>query len=142
MIKFSPEQRFIATGASSGIGEGAALSLNELGASVVGIGRNRDRVEALKAKAKFAENMFIEEKNLTENINDLPKYIKTLKDKYGKFQRMAYCAGITQNVPLQLLQEKEFKHVFDINYFTPIYMAKRVADRRINNGYGSSGGCL
>ena len=51
MVSFNPEQRFIVTGASSGIGEGVALLLNELGATVIGIARNQSRLEGMKAKA-------------------------------------------------------------------------------------------
>ena len=68
MISFNPEQRFIVTGASSGIGEGVALLLNELGATVIGIGRNAERLEGMKAKCKHPENVFLEQKELTEDI--------------------------------------------------------------------------
>ena len=43
MISFAAEQRFIVTGASSGIGRGVALLLNELGATVIGIGRHEGK---------------------------------------------------------------------------------------------------
>ena len=50
MISFTKEQIFIVTGASSGIGEGTALLLNELGATVVGIARNEERLNKMKSK--------------------------------------------------------------------------------------------
>lgn len=103
MISFNKEQRFIVTGASSGLGEGTALLLNELGATVVGIARNEERLKVMKAKCKYPENMHIEIKDLTEDIEGLPQYVKELKNKYGKFSGMAYCAGITQVQPLKLL---------------------------------------
>lgn len=58
MISFTPEQRFIVTGASSGIGEGVALLLNELGATVIGIGRNQERLEKMKARAVHPDRVF------------------------------------------------------------------------------------
>lgn len=138
MISFNKEQIYIVTGASSGIGEGTALLLNELGATVVGIARNEERLNAMKAKCKYPENMFIEIKDLTEDIEALPQYIKELKNKYGKFSGLVYCAGIVEVKPLQLLGLTEMKNLFDINYFAPMMMAKGFADKRNNMGWGSS----
>ena len=75
---------------------------------------------------------------MTEDINNLPKYVKCLKDKYGKFSGMAYCAGVSELKPLQLIDYDEIKCMFDINYYAPIFMTKGVADRRNNIGKGCS----
>ena len=142
MISFDSEQRFIVTGASSGIGESVALLLNELGASVIGIGRNQERLEAMKAKAKHPEKVFLEQKDLTEDIDGLPAYVKALKDKYGKFQGMAYCAGIGHIQPLKAVDFDYMHKIFDINYFAPVFMTKGFADKRNNNGRCSSIVCI
>ena len=138
MLEFNKEQIFIVTGASSGLGEATAILLNELGATVIAIARNEERLNKVKAKCKYPENMYLEIKDLTENIEGLPNYIKELKDKYGKFRGMAYCAGITDVKPLQLLDLNEMKNLFNINYFAPVFMAKGFADRRNNTGAGAS----
>lgn len=138
MISFKKEQVYIVTGASSGLGEATALLLNELGATVVGIGRNQERLEAMKAKCKYPENVFLEQKDLTEDIEGLPKFVKELKDKYGKFSGMAYCAGISAINPLKAMTYEYLKTVFDINYFAPLMMIKGVGDKRNNVGLGSS----
>lgn len=138
MISFTSEQRFIVTGASSGIGEGVALLLNELGATVIGIGRNQERLEGMKAKAKHPENVFLEQKDLVEDIPGLPAYVKALKDKYGKFHGLAYCAGIGTLMPLQVLEMKNMLDMFSVNYFAPLFFTKGFADRRVNVGRGAS----
>lgn len=138
MISFEKEQIYIVTGASSGLGEGTALLLNELGATVVGIARNEERLNAMKAKCKYPENMHIEIKDLVEDIEGLPQYIKELKNKYGKFSGMACCAGITDINPLQILEYDRMKYVFDIDYYVPVFMTKGFADRRNNVGKGAS----
>lgn len=130
MISFSSEQRFIVTGASSGIGEDVALLLNKLGATVICIGRNAERLKVLQTKAKNPDNVFCEVKDLTEDIGDLPSYVKFLREKYGKFQGMAFCAGIGGILPLRAVSLDEIHKVFNINYFAPIFMAKGFADRR------------
>ena len=138
MISFNKEQIFLVTGASSGLGEGTALLLNELGATVVGIARNEERLNKMKSKCKYPENMHLEIKDLTEDIENLPQYVKELKNKYGKFSGMAYCAGIAEVKPLQLLDISSMKKLFNINYFAPVMFVKGFADRRNNIGKGAS----
>ena len=138
MIKFNKEQIYIVTGASSGIGEATAILLNELGATVVGIGRNQERLDAMKTKCKYPENMFLEQKDLTEDIEGLPKYVKSLKEKYGKFSGMAYCAGVSAVNPLRTVTYEYLTNIFDINYFAPIMMIKSIGDKRNNIGLGTS----
>ena len=132
MVSFNPEQRFVVTGASSGIGEGVALLLNELGATVIGIGRNQARLEGMKAKARSPENMLLEQKDLAADIPSLPAYVKGLKEKYGKLSGLAYCAGIAEVSPLQLWDYEKERRFFDVNYFAPLAMLKGMSDRRNN----------
>lgn len=142
MISFSPEQRFIVAGAAGGIGQSVALLLNELGAGVIATDLNLKELLAVRNQAKYPENFFLEEKNLTEDIAGLPAWVKSLKDKYGKFQGLAYCAGIGRIQPLKAVDFDDMRKVFDINYFAPVFMTKGFADKRNNNGKGSSVVCI
>ena len=138
MISFNKEQIYIVTGASSGIGEGTALLLNELGATVVGIARNKERLEAMKSKCKYPENMHLEIKDLTEDIEGLPNYIKELKNKYGKFSGLAYCAGVSALLPFKAIEYDYANYIFNTNYFAPMFFIKGLTDRRNNIGSGCS----
>lgn len=138
MTLFSKEDIIVVTGASSGIGENVAIQLNQEGATVIAIARNKERLNKMKSKCKNPENVYIEIKDLTENIESLPAYIKELKEKYGKFRGLAYCAGAVEVKPLQMLDLESMKRIFDIDYFAPVFMAKGFADRRNNIGRGAS----
>ena len=138
MIAYKKEQHFVVTGASSGIGEEVVLLLNRLRASVIAVARNHERLEAMKAKADYPENIYIEEKDLVNDIENLPSFMKNIKDKYGKLQGFAYCAGVGEIKPLSASDYSDIKNVFNINYFAPILMLKGFTDRRVNVGQGAS----
>lgn len=135
---FSKEDIIIVTGASSGIGRGVALQLNELGATVVAIARNEERLKELKCNCKHPENLNIEIKDLTEDIANLPEYITNLKEKYGKFRGLAYCAGISKVIPVRMIDYDLTKKFFEINYYAPLFITKGVVDKRNNIGPGTS----
>lgn len=59
---FVSEDLVLVTGASSGIGEATAILLNSLGATIIGIGRSKERLEAMKTECKYPQNVFLEQK--------------------------------------------------------------------------------
>ncbi len=135
---FRREDVFIVTGASSGIGAGVARRLNSDGASVVAIGRSLERLEEIKVAAADSNRFFVEQKELTEDIDGLPQYVRALVAKYGRLRGMVCCAGITELSPLRTLDLAKMRQLFDINYYVPLFMAKGFADRRVNIGTGAS----
>lgn len=138
MFEFTKDQIFIITGASSGIGKGVALLLNELGATVVAIARRMDKLEEIKASSAHPENFFCERKDLSVDCGTLDAYVRSLKAKYGKFRGLVYCAGIPAVISLQAITPEMAEETFNINYFAPLFMAKGFADRRVNTGKGSA----
>ena len=132
MISFSNEQIYIVTGASSGIGRAVAHLLNKLGATTIAIARNIKKLKELKKTCANPQNMHIEVKDLTSDIEGLPQYVKELCEKYGKLSGMAYCAGIAGLRPTKIMTYEYAKSVFDINYFAPLLMTKGVIDKRNN----------
>lgn len=138
MIQFSVDDRFIVSGASSGIGKGISIFLNSLGATVIGIGRDIERLNHLKSVVKNPNNLHIEAKNLVEDIELLPRYIKKLKEKYGKFRGLICSAGIDMPTVLRIVEYEKSKHVFDINYFVPLFMTKGFANKSIHTENNAS----
>lgn len=138
MISFDKNQIFIVAGASSGLGKSTALLLNKLGATVVAIARRENKLQLLKAECEYPENLYIEVKDLAENIENLPKYVKELKEKYGKFSGLVCCTGIGGVISLQAMEMENMKAAFDVNYYVPVFLTKGFVDRRCNIGKGAS----
>lgn len=132
MISFSNGNTFIVTGSASGLGAETSRLLLSLGARVVGV----DLVDSQNISKN--DNFFPERKDLTEDLNALPEYVKSLKEKYGKFSGLVVCAGRTLIQPLRSLDPAAVKCLFDLNFFAPVMLAKAVADKRNNIGAGTS----
>lgn len=138
MALFTEENIFIVTGASSGIGKTVALKLVEEGAKVVSIARNLERLQSVKAECVKPECFLCENADLTEHLSDMSGYLKSLKEKYGKFSGIAYCAGQILLKPASATEYEESVNLFNINYFAPVMMIKTFMDKRICTGGGAS----
>lgn len=138
MLEFHSEDFFLVTGASSGIGEAISLLLNKQGASVIAVARNSERLEGTRAKSKYPENIHIEQKNLVENIDGLPDFVKDLKEKYGKLTGLVCAAGIDIVRIIRTVSTDDFDKIFKINYQVPMLLTKGFADKRNNIGEGAS----
>lgn len=138
MTKYSENDIFIVTGATSGIGSAVARELNQLGAIVIAIGRNSKKLDFLKKECSNPENLKCEKKDLLK-ITELDRWVLSLSKKYGKLRGAILCAGIQQIIPISALNSIEkSKELFEINYFSCIQFAKGFTDRRANIGVGSS----
>lgn len=134
MIAFKKEDIFLITGGSSGIGKATALKLVELGASVVISGRNIERLEEVKSQAVNPDCVFIEIKELLEDIGALPEWVKGIVKKYGKLKGLLPFAGVSNVRPLSLIDYEGSLEIMKIHYFVPLMLIKGFADRRVNTG--------
>ncbi len=127
---FSPDQVYVVFGASSGIGKACALSLIANGATIVGIGRNAERLETAVTESNQPERFHIEVKDVAEDVDGLAAYVKELRIKYGKLSGLVYSAGVSELTPIRMWSYENAKKFFDINYFAPISILKGFSDKR------------
>ncbi len=132
MQAFTQSDYIIVTGASSGIGRDTAIKLNAEGANVIGIGRNLETLEQTRQLCPLKENFYSEVADLSKNIDKLPQYILSLRDKYPPFKALICCAGIIQFQPLRMLSYDDLQTMFNINCFSPLMLAKGFADKRVH----------
>lgn len=131
MVKFQKDDVFIVTGAGSGIGKAIALSIVELGGSVVGVGRNSEKLELAKFEAIEKDRFNIEIKDIAIDIDSHPKWLAELAIKYGKFSGLALSAGIQETRPLGILKSINSHNLFDINYFANTFLIKGFAKKNV-----------
>lgn len=137
-LKFYKNEFYIVTGASSGIGRECALLLNKLGASVIAVGRNVDRLNKVKDCALHSEYFYCIKRDLSEDQDNLPAFVSSLKDQFGKLKGLCLCAGLGQTLPLRMLNFEKISDVLRINYIAPMLLTKGFLDRRVNAGNGAA----
>jgi short-subunit dehydrogenase len=109
------KQIAIVTGASSGIGLAISKTLNQLNYSVVGLGRNFDKIN---------DNIFFEkiQINLT-NIHEIENNLISYKNHLD-LKLLIHCAGIGIFGMHEDLNSKDLKKMLDINFIAPIQLTQ------------------
>jgi NAD(P)-dependent dehydrogenase (short-subunit alcohol dehydrogenase family) len=129
-LQFEPENLYLVTGASSGLGKATALFLNSLGATVVAVARNEEKLTATKNESNYPKKFFTHCFDFGD-LENISGFIKTLVSEHGKFTGLVHSAGIGGVTPLKSLDLDDAKKMFDINYFSGLILAKSFADKRI-----------
>lgn len=144
----------ILTGASSGIGEDAALRLAREGANVVAIARRFDRLEELKGKAKGLEGEIFPLQGDMSSDEDIKNMVQTTIDEYGKIDVLINNAGVLDRyLSADNMEDDVWDWVMKINLTGPMkliresmkYMLKQESGNIINISsvgglYGAKGG--
>lgn len=136
-INFS-SKRFLITGASSGMGAHIALTLNTLGAEVIAIARDEQKLLKQKSFAKNKDLFHILQKDISE-INSLDKWVLEITKQYGSFDGAVLSAGYQQTAPISsVLSVESAIPLFNTNYFGNLQIIKGLIDRRAKSNKNAS----
>ena len=118
----------IVTGASSGIGFGTALKLAEAGMSVLGTGRDEERLAGLVAAAGesgIADRIATLSVDLT--ADDAPAgIVAAALDRWGRLDILVNNAGIGSPKPLHETDDETLDHFLGIMLRAPFRLARDV----------------
>jgi len=130
------KKNIIVTGASSGIGRQCAITLSQLGANVILIARNEERLNNTFNK--------LEKGNHTIISQDIAKYAKleeivdTVVDKIGKISGFIHSAGVGMTLPLRSMQPSYYEEMFAINVIAGFELAKIISKKKYFDKNGTS----
>lgn len=129
----------VVTGASSGIGRQCAIDCAKMGAKVVAIARNQERLdETLSMLQGEGHRSYSFDFSNIEGIADL---VSTIVSDCGRIGGMIYAAGIEKTLPFKLLKPEDYSTIFNVNTLGAIEMARQVTNiKNFSNQVG--GGIL
>ena len=112
----------LVTGASSGIGRDVAIFLSKLGAKVIITARNVSRLdETFSLLTGDGHNEIATDISNVDNITIL---MDELFSRCGALDGLVHCAGIQHTMTLQMIAEKTFDKLFDINLKSALFLVK------------------
>ena len=127
----------IVTGASSGIGAQCAIDCSKMGAKVVLVARNEERLKQTLEQCEEPSRHMILPFDLSSS-DGLKDAIKDVVSKVGKINGVVNCAGMSSVTPLKLVTDELLDQFFRTNVYSAINLSKEVT--RVGN-YDKEGGC-
>ena len=139
MEQFNPfslqGKTIVVTGASSGIGRQCAIDFSRMGATVILIARNRERLaETLSALDGSGHKSFAAD--LTD-FAALPGLVESIVSEVGKIDGLVNCAGISTTLPLKLMPEERLDEFFKANVYSAVELTREVTKVKHMNAGGS-----
>lgn len=134
---FSLENKnIIVTGASSGIGQQVAITCSQMGAKVVLIARNEERLEETW-KQLSGEGHYTISYDLTD-LEHQKEMVADIVAKMGPIDGLVNCAGISTVMPLKLMTPNQVVHFFKTNVYATIELTRQVLSVKNVNKKGAS----
>ncbi len=138
MIEFNKNDLFLITGANSGIGKAIAHKIIKLGGTVIGVGRNSEKLNIAKNESEHPDHYIAVQKDLAIDIEFLDKWIDEITSSFGKLKGLILSAGMQYTMPISADKINNAKSLFDINFFSNVAIIKGFAKKSNNIGNGSS----
>lgn len=129
-------KKYLIFGASSGIGKQVALQLSQLGARLVLVGRNEEKLqETLEMLDGDGHNILICD---VSDFSAAQNAVKTAVSMDNiKLDGCVFSAGIYAMLPLGAVTEEKINKIFATNIVSMMAIAKAFSSKRISNNGAS-----
>lgn len=128
-------KNIMVTGASSGIGKGIAIFLSKIGANVIMVARNEERLkEAFNELEPGNHSYYLFDLN---NLDEIGNMIDIVCTDGIKLSGLVHSAGISKTVPLPYLKLDDLNNIMSVNFYSFIELTKHFSKRKNNDNGGS-----
>lgn len=132
---FSLEGKTIlVTGASSGIGRQCAIDCSKMGAKVIAVGRDQERLGRVVDEMGGSGFSYSFDLNDLDGIKGL---ISAIIDKFGKLDGFIHAAGVEVTNPVKLSKPEEFESLYRVNCLSAFEIVKNLCGIKTFNKGGS-----
>lgn len=128
-------KKIVVTGASSGIGRQCAIDFSKMGATVILLARNEERLAETFSRLEGSGHQVIVA-DLTD-FDTLPSLAESIGEKVGKVDGLVNCAGISTTLPLKLITPAKLDEFFRTNVYSAIELSKEISKKKHMNDGGS-----
>ena len=125
----------LVTGASSGIGRATAILLSRLGARVVLVGRNPQRLAA--TVTQLAGSGHCVEACDLRDYEQIPAWTKEWVTRSGPLDGLVHSAGVQDATPVKALTRAPVESMWQLNVAAALWLAKGFRQRGVNREGGS-----
>ena len=115
------DERYVVTGASSGIGRQITLDLAAAGATVLGIARNVERLN--EVRGHFPENIFVASVDVCDKAA-LENAIKNFVAEKGKLNGGVHAAGIVDLTSLKNFKPEVAEKIMQVSFWAGVDFVK------------------
>jgi len=129
-------RRVVVSGASSGIGRAISVELSRRGASLVLMGRNRERLDETAGMLATTDVDLL----LLDLADSSPVFsmIKEVVTKRSRLYGLCHCAGQVETVPLNAMQPDSLRRLYEVNVVAGLELARVVSRRDVMTEEGGS----
>ena len=120
-------ERFVVTGASSGMGRKVAEELATSGAIVLAIARRKERLQELKHE--YPKQIITATVDVCDT-KGMAEAISSFATSYGKINGAVHAAGIFSSTPLRNYDESEARKIMDISFWAGIRFIQLVNKKK------------
>ncbi len=124
------------TGASSGIGRQCAIDCSKMGAKVVLVARDEERLNETLSHMDGNGHLVVAQ-DLTY-FDAIPEMVTRIVEKVGALDGILHCAGISETVPLKLVDVEKMESFFRSNVLGAVMLTKEICKPDNVNRDGAS----
>jgi NAD(P)-dependent dehydrogenase (short-subunit alcohol dehydrogenase family) len=129
-------KNIVITGASSGIGRQCAIACSQLGANVILVARNKDRLKETNEQLLPGNHSYYA-LDITE-YEKVEPVISEIVQTTGKVSGFIHSAGVESTLPFRVTKPNVINKIFDTNVVAGFEWARILTDKKFIVGDGGS----